>query len=85
MRPQWAALSKLKQTSAQVVAQVVEVGMHGVGSPPEVQVVRKVDGSLALETVGHLQRQADELSPHDEGQCCAAMGVFCSRGRVLRR
>ena len=52
--PQGLPLCKLKQAPAEVVAEVVEVRVHGIGPAPEIQVVREVDGLLILESFGHL-------------------------------
>jgi hypothetical protein len=44
--PQWPPLCKLEQAAGEVGAQVVEVGVHGVGAPAEVDVVGEVEALL---------------------------------------
>ena len=52
---QGLCLCKAEQAAADIRPHVVQVGVHGIRPPPEVQVVGKVDCRLLLELLCHLQ------------------------------
>ena len=55
--PQGLGLGVAQQAAAEVVAHVVQVGVHGVGAPAEVQVVGEVHHRRILEIAGHLHTE----------------------------
>ena len=57
--PEWLGLGKHEQAAAAVCAQVVQVRVHGVGSPPEVHVVRKVEGVFKPVVLRHVQLELE--------------------------
>ena len=59
MRPQRLGLSKVQHTAAEIVTQVIKVGVHGVCTPPEVQVVREIYRIL----MGKLPSNLSTLKP----------------------
>ena len=61
VRAQRARLREAEQAAAEVVAHVVQVRVHGVRAPPEVQVVRVVHDRLIPELLRHLPACADRL------------------------
>lgn len=62
MQPVQTALAHLAGTSepqkaaTDVVSEVVQVGMHGIRSPPEVHRVREVEHRLVPELVSNLYK-----------------------------
>lgn len=59
IRPQRLGISKLQQAPRQVCPQVVQVGVHGVGPPPEVQVVWEVEPILIHVIICYLKKKKE--------------------------
>lgn len=62
IRPQRLGISKLQQAPRQVGPQVVQVGVHGVGPPPEVQVVGEVEPILMHVIVCYLKKKKESFT-----------------------
>lgn len=60
IRPQGFGISELQQASGQVGPQVVQVGVHGVGPPPEIQVVGEVEPILMHVIIRYLNTKKKE-------------------------
>ena len=54
---------KLQQASGQVRPQMVQVGVHGVGPPPAIQLMREVARLFATILVSHLKGIACSQKP----------------------
>lgn len=62
IRSQGLGISKLQQASGQVCPQVVQVGVHGVGPPPEVQVVGEVEPILVHVIIRYLKQKKESFT-----------------------
>ena len=78
IRAQRLGISKLQQAPGQVCPQMIEVGVHGVGPPPEVQVVWEVKAILIHVIFCHLKEKKDAIcvSQIQSGPTCQDMGQW---------
>ena len=78
---QRARLRKLEQAAAHVVAEVVQVRVHGVRPAAEVQVVRVVEGLLPCKITRHLPHK-DRISTCSLG-CCPTAALMATHTLLL--